>query len=143
MSTLAERPTLPTPAERPAADVVIYDGACRICTGQMQRLERWDRQGRLSFLSLHDAAVGQRYPDLTHDELMQQMVIVDRDGQRHRGAAAFAYLSRRLPSLWWLFPLRTPGTAGLWQWLYGQVASRRYLFGRVQKCDDGACAWKP
>ena len=132
---------LPTPEERPDADVVIFDGHCRFCTGQVQRLNRWDGGGRLAFLSLHDPVVAQRYPDLSHDQLMQDMYLVDRQGHRHRGAAAFRYLSRRLPRLWWLAPvMHIPFSLPLWQFLYRQVAKHRYWFGKTEQCDDGACA---
>src|SRR5262245_11680420 len=116
---------LPTPADRPAADVVIYDGHCRICTAQVRRLARWDGGGRLAFLSLHDPQVAARYPDLSFDELMRNMVVVDLQGGRHVGAAAVRYLSRRLPRLWLLAPLlHIPGSLPLWQWCYRQVADR-------------------
>ena len=121
-------------------DVLIYDGHCRICTAQVKRLARWDRHGRLSFISLHDPLVAERYPDLTHDELMRNMVVIDPRGGRHAGAAAVRYLTRRLPRLWWLSPfLHFPGSLPLWNWLYGVVARMRYRFGRVEACDDGAC----
>lgn len=132
--------SLPSPADRPQADVVIFDGHCRICTGQIRRLARWDWGGRLAYLSLHDAEVTRRWPDLTHDALMQEIFIVDQGDRRHRGASALRYLSRRLPTLWWLAPiLHLPGTLRFWQWLYRQVAQRRYRFGRIETCDDGSC----
>jgi predicted DCC family thiol-disulfide oxidoreductase YuxK len=138
-STIAVVP-LPTPAERPAADVVIYDGHCRICTGQIRRLAGWDSGGRLAYLSLHDAETARRYPDLSHEALMQDMYVVDQRGRRYRGAEAIRFLSRRLPRLWWLAPLlHLPGTLPLWQWCYRQVAKRRYRFGRIESCDDGSC----
>ncbi|HEY1598249.1 MAG TPA: DUF393 domain-containing protein [Pirellulales bacterium] len=134
-------PPLPGPDQRPLADVVIYDGECRMCTGQIGFLERWFAAGRLAYLSLHDARVPVRYPDLSHDDLMRQMYVVDRQGGRHGGAAAIRYLSRRLPRLWWLAPLmHVPGSMPLWQALYRQVANRRYWFGRREECTDGSCS---
>ena len=135
----AEKP-LPTPAERPDADVVIFDGHCRMCTAQVRKLVWWDCQHRLAFLSLHDPEVARRYPDLTHDALMKEIYIVDHQGTRHRGAGAIRYLSRRLRRLWWLAPLlHIPGSLPLWQWFYRQIAKRRYRFGRTDVCDDGSC----
>ncbi len=132
---------LPTPADRPAADVVIYDGDCRMCTAQIRSLAWWDCQGKLSYLSLHDPEVARRFPDLTYDMLMQQMYVVDSQGNRYGGAAAIRYLSRRLRRLWWLAPiLHIPGSLPLWQWLYGQVAKRRYRFGKLNQCDNDACS---
>lgn len=131
---------LPRPEAGEDVDVVLYDGQCRFCTTQIRHLARLDRGGQLAFLSLHDAEVARRYPDLTHDQLMEQMYIVDRAGRRHAGAAAFRYLTRRLPTLYVLAPLlHIPGSLGIWQWLYRQVANRRYLFGRVEACDGGTC----
>jgi predicted DCC family thiol-disulfide oxidoreductase YuxK len=133
--------SLPSPTDRPVAYVVIYDGDCRICTRQIAKLPWWDCQGKLAYLSLHDPEVRRRYPDLTHEMLMRDMYIVDRAGGRHRGAAAIRYLSRRLRRLWWLAPLlHIPFSLPVWQWLYRQIADRRYRFGRVESCDDGACS---
>jgi predicted DCC family thiol-disulfide oxidoreductase YuxK len=139
-ATVAAGSQLPNPDVRPLADVMIYDGHCRICTGQVRFLERLFSGGRLAYLSLHDAEVARRYPDLGHDALMREMYVIDRRGGRHRGAAAVRYLSRRVPRLWWLAPLlHVPGTMPFWAWLYRQVANRRYRFGRVETCDDGSC----
>jgi len=131
---------LPTIDERPGAAVVIYDGHCVFCRSQVNRLARWDHLGKLAFLSAHDPEVARRYPDLSHDDLMQQMYVVDPKGKRHAGAGGFRYLSRRLPLLWVLVPcLHIPFSLPVWQWLYRQVAKRRYRFGKVEECDDESC----
>ncbi|MCA9266829.1 MAG: DUF393 domain-containing protein, partial [Planctomycetales bacterium] len=85
--------------------------------------------------------VQRRWPDLSHEQLMQELVLVDQQGGRHGGAAAMRYLSRRLPLLWPLAPLlHIPFSMGLWRWLYRQVAARRYLIaGKRIECDDDAC----
>jgi len=133
---------LPTPAERPAGDIVIFDGHCKFCTGQVQNLLRWDSKSRLAFLSLHDPEVAKRFPDLTYDQLMEEMYVVDQQGNRYGGAAAFKYLTTRLPRLYILAPLiYIPFTMPLWRWGYRQVAKRRYaLMGKsADACDDGVC----
>jgi predicted DCC family thiol-disulfide oxidoreductase YuxK len=133
-------PQLVDPDERPGAEVVIYDGQCRFCRAQVERLARWDRSGRLAFISLHDRRVSQRYPDLAPEQLMQDMYLIDRQQRRHRGAAALRYLSRRLPRLWPLVPLlHLPGTLALWQAIYRQVAKRRYWGGKLDECETGSC----
>ena len=146
MATAVQQPKgihLPTPAENPNADIVIFDGHCKFCTGQVQRLARWDGSGRrLAFLSLHDPEVAKRFPDLTYDQLMEEMVVADRRGRRHAGAAAFKYLTTRLPRLYALAPLmHLPFTMPLWRWGYKQVAKHRYLLmGKTTgACDDDAC----
>ena len=122
-------------------DVVIYDGQCRFCRGQVRNLRRLDRTGRLRYLSLHDARVAQWYPDLSHDDLMSQMYVVAPDGSRYGGSEAVKRLSRRLPLLWPAMPiLHLPGTAGLWRWGYHQIAKRRYaIAGKTNDCAD-SCA---
>jgi predicted DCC family thiol-disulfide oxidoreductase YuxK len=132
--------TLPSPHDRPQADILIYDGHCRICRAQIARLHRWDTRGVLAYLSLHDAEVARRFPDLSHETLMSEMVLVDQQGQRHHGAEAVRYLSRRLPRLWPLSPiLHLPGMMPVWQWCYRRVANWRYRLGGRVACDDGSC----
>jgi predicted DCC family thiol-disulfide oxidoreductase YuxK len=139
----AARTKLPTIVENPDADILIYDGDCRFCSGQVQRLARLDGTGkRLAFISLHDPEVTRRWPDLTHEMLMEQMYLVDPQGNRYGGAAAFRYLTRRLPWLWILAPLmHIPFSLPVWQWMYRLVARHRYkLMGKTQTCDSDACA---
>lgn len=132
--------TLPSPRNHPQADVVIYDGQCAMCRAQVRRIARWDSGRRLAFLSLHDPAVAARYPDLTHDRLMREMVVVDRQGGRRGGADAVRYLSRRLPRLWPLAPLlHIPGSLPVWRWMYRLVARYRYLLGGKSACEDASC----
>ncbi len=134
--------SLPDPDAFPCddVDVVIFDGHCAFCQSQVRRLHRWSAGAKpLAYLSLHDPRVAQRYPQLSHEALMQQMYVVSAEGTAYGGAVAVRYLSRRLPLLWWAVPvLHLPGSAGVWRWLYGQVAKRRYrLAGKT--CDGDAC----
>ncbi|QDV14112.1 hypothetical protein CA51_40060 [Rosistilla oblonga] len=132
-------PDLADPDSRPDADVVIFDGQCNFCRGGVERLNWLDRRNRLAFISLHDERVAERYPDLSHDDLMQEMFVVDGQGKRHGGSDAVRYLSRQLALLWPIMPvLHLPGSAGVWRWMYKQVAKRRYrLAGK--NCDSGSC----
>jgi predicted DCC family thiol-disulfide oxidoreductase YuxK len=138
MGSMSHLP-LPTPKDHPEADVVIYDGHCQFCTRQVERLHRWDSSGRLAFLSLHDPAVSEYVPHLSHEQLMEQMYVVDRQGHARGGAQAFQYLTRHLFWLWPFAPLmHIPFTLPLWQWLYGQVAKRRYRWNS-STCENGTC----
>ncbi len=132
---------LPSPVDYPQTDVLIYDGHCRMCTAQVQRISRLDGKHRVTFISLHDPYVAEHYPDLTHDAMMKDMYLIDRRGRRHKGAAAFRYLSRRLPKLWPIAPLMNiPLTLPIMQWVYRQVAKRRYRFGKLDECENGSCS---
>ena len=129
---------LPDIDSLPGSDIVIYDGNCNFCKAQVRRLD-WFGKQRLSFVSLHDARVGERFPDLSFDELMEQMYVVTPSGERHGGAEAIKYLSRRLPRLWFLAPLmHIPFSLPVWRYLYRQVAKSRYQI--AGSCDEeGAC----
>jgi predicted DCC family thiol-disulfide oxidoreductase YuxK len=130
---------LPTPESRPGSHIVIYDGNCEFCTAQVRRLHRWDSGKRLSFLSLHDPQVNSRFPDLTHQQLMDEMLVVTPEGKRYGGANGFRYLTLRLPLLWPLAPVMNfPGLMPLWAWLYRQIAIRRYRWNKHSECSE-AC----
>jgi predicted DCC family thiol-disulfide oxidoreductase YuxK len=140
-SVQTEQP-LPTPDQRPDVDVVLFDGDCNFCRAQVRQLAWWDCQKKLSYLSLHDPEVARRWPDLPRERLMQEMCIIDRQGNRHWGPEAFRYLTTRLRRLWWLAPLLWfPGSMFLWRPLYRWIARNRYRFaGKAQACDSGTCS---
>ena len=120
---------LPDPDHRLEADVVVYDGSCRLCRGTVDWLARLDGRSRLAFLPLQDPRVRQRYPDLSLEDLQQHVYVISPGGRRRKGAGAVRYLSRRLPAMWAMAPLlHVPGTMPLWHWLYKQVARRRHGF---------------
>jgi predicted DCC family thiol-disulfide oxidoreductase YuxK len=134
MSTVA---TITTKT-RPPRDTVLYDGHCRFCRSQIAILRRLDLTGRLTFTSLHDPSVAADFPEISHDDLLSEMFVVDRQGRTHRGAGAVRYLSRHLAALWPLaLPLHIPGSMPLWRWLYGVVARNRYRIAGT--CDEGTC----
>jgi predicted DCC family thiol-disulfide oxidoreductase YuxK len=138
MAQLGEE--LPMPAELPDAQIVIWDGHCKFCYKQVRRL-RWFDGGRLSYLSLHDPLTATLCPDLSFEQLMEQMWVVappggDRPAQPVGGADAIRYLSRRLPRLWPIAPLmHLPFSMPLWRALYRFVAKSRYKI--AGKCDEG------
>ena len=132
---------LPDPRSAAGTDVVIYDGHCKFCRKQVVRVHAFDWGHRLSFISLHDPWVYKQYPELTHEQLMEEMYVVDQQGHKRGGAAAFRYLTRRLPLLWFLAPLmHIPFSLPLWSWMYRQIAKQRYRWGRLEDgCEDGTC----
>lgn len=141
-------PGLPSPLEFPRADVVIYDGRCVFCESQVRNLMWLDGKNRLSFISLHDPWVAEHFPDLSYDQMMEQIYLIPASehgysDDRLGGAAAIRYLSRRLPILWIVAPLmHLPFTLPIWQWGYRQIAKRRYKIAGKQgmQCDeDGTC----
>ena len=118
-------------------DVVLYDGQCNFCRSQINILRRLDGRNRLEFVSLHDPDVATNYPNLTYEQLMEQIWIVTPARTQFGGAYAVKYLSVRLPILWPIAPvMHIPFSMPLWSFLYRQVAKHRYkIAGR--DCDEG------
>lgn len=130
---------LPDPDQRPGSDVVLWDGECNFCRKQVNRLRALDLRGRLSFLSLHDHRAALRYPQLSYEQMLQEMWVITPKGARYGGADALRYLSRALPMLWPLAPLlHLPMSMRLWRRLYREIARRRYQLAGKQ-CDNGSC----
>lgn len=130
---------LPAIDSVPGADVVIFDGKCKFCQKQVRRLH-WYANGRLTFVSLHDPRVSERYPELSFEQMMKQMYVVTVEGRRFGGAAAIRYLSRSVPRLWFAAPfLHIPYSLPLWQFAYDRIASVRYRISGTEDCDDGSC----
>lgn len=139
MSTATVPAEFPTIAERPHAYVVIYDGQCKFCRANVKWISAID-QGKVSYISLHDPEVAERWPELTHEQLMKHLYLVDGD-DKYRGAAAFRFLSRKLVALWPIMPvMHIPGSLPLWQFIYDQIARIRYRFGKIDPCESGTCS---
>ena len=137
--TKPKRP-LVDPDENPGAAVVIWDGRCNFCRTQVERIQAFDPRSRLTYISLHDPRVAERYPELSYDQLMAQIWVVTPDGQRFGGADAIRFLSRYLPGLWWIAPvMHLPFAMPLWRYLYRVIANRRYRLAG-ENCDGGTCS---
>jgi predicted DCC family thiol-disulfide oxidoreductase YuxK len=125
-------------ARLPEQVLVLYDGECRFCRGQIAMLRRCDLFGRLRFLSLHDPSVAADFPELSRDALLERMHVIDRTGGVRDGAESVRYLSRLLPPLWPLAVLlHVPGSLPLWRWIYACIARNRYRI--AGSCSDGSC----
>ncbi|MEM8866082.1 MAG: DUF393 domain-containing protein [Planctomycetota bacterium] len=142
-----DTPKLPSPAERPEADIVLYDGQCNFCRASVTKLVWWDCQDKLAYLSLHEPEVAERWPDVSLDRLHEEMCIVERPasphpGRQHWGAEAIRYLSLRLRRLWWLAPVMYfPGIMLLAKPAYRFIARNRYLIaGKAEECESGTCS---
>lgn len=125
----------------PKRETVLYDGGCRFCIGQIGMLRRLDLGRRFDFRSLHEQSVATDFPELSRDELLSQMYVVDSAGLARGGADAVRYLTRKLVPLWPLAVLlHIPGTMPLWKACYRFIARNRYrIAGRSGSCDSGTC----
>lgn len=125
--------------------IVLYDGHCRFCAGQMKNLLALARPGAVQALSFQDPGVLARFPGLTHDECMKAMQLVTPDG---RVFTAFEAAVRAVATRPLLKPLAylyyVPGIRQLCDFVYRQVAARRYrIMGKTiaaEGCDGGTCS---
>ena len=124
--------------KHPRQDTVLFDGECRFCQRQIALLHRLDLRRRFIYTSLHEPSVATDFPELSIEQLQEQMFVIDTHGNARGGATAVRYLSRKLPLLWPLaLLLHIPGSLPIWNWLYAYVAKRRlWIAGR---CDATSC----
>lgn len=122
----------------PIRDTVLYDGQCRFCRSQIALLKVFSVSHRVDCISFRTTKASELFPEISHEQLMQQMYVVDPQGHARGGADAVRYLSRRIPFLWPLaLLLHIPGSLPLWKRLYAFVA--RHRFSIAGSCSDGEC----
>jgi predicted DCC family thiol-disulfide oxidoreductase YuxK len=118
--------------------VLIYDGHCPFCRGQVARLQRLVGK-RFKAESFQEKGVLERFPALTHDACMQEIKLVMGNGQILGGAHAIFFTLSLNPifrPVRWLYYL--PGIQQLMDWGYAQVAARRYNI-KPGDCPSGTC----
>ncbi len=120
---------------------LLYDGACRICTGQIGWIEAYNDAGWIEVLDMRSPEARARFPQVTPEDAQREVHLVAPDGTLYRGADAVRETLLRLPSLRGLGELmRLPGAMLFARPVYAWVAQNRYLLGgRTDACDDGAC----
>jgi len=117
---------------------LLFDGTCRFCTAQAERLRRFGR-GRVRVESAYAPGVRDRFPMLPQEGMMGEIKLVDADGRVLGGAAAIARtlehgggplgLVARLYRVW---PVRPIADAG-----YRVIARNRYRI--AGRCEDESC----
>ena len=118
--------------------VVVYDGACRFCIEQAQRLERLAGE-RVRLASFREPCVFEEHPQLTRAACERALQLVEPDGTVRSGADAVVHvlgLRAGLTPLRWLY--RVPGLRQLFDLGYRLVARNRFRL-RGEVCPDDAC----
>jgi predicted DCC family thiol-disulfide oxidoreductase YuxK len=120
---------------------LLYDGNCRICTGQAALVARYDSARRIEPLDMNTPEARARFPQVTPAAARRELHLVAPDGALYRGPEAVRETLLRLPRLWALGQLmRLPGVMALARPIYRLVARNRYLLGgRAAGCDGDAC----
>lgn len=120
---------------------MLYDGNCRICTGQARLVASYNDDGLIDIVDMNSPAARARFPQVTPAMARRELHLVGPDGSLHRGAEAVRETLLRLPALRGLGELMgLPGAMTLARPVYAWVARNRYLFGgSPAPCEDGTC----
>jgi predicted DCC family thiol-disulfide oxidoreductase YuxK len=131
-------PALVIPDRQPRAAltaptaVVIYDGACVVCTRMIDMLREWDRQGVLEIIPSQDPSVRVRFPWITPAAHAASIQFVELDERTWTGAAALRRILRAVHrgKAWsWLLALPFAESAYAW------FARHRYGLGCGEHCE--------
>lgn len=135
----ADRPVSPsrpptTEAMATGEAVAFYNGACPICSAEIDHYKRVvaRRGGAIAFHDVHaDRSALSRF-GIDGEAAKRRMYAVDEAGRLHGGIDAFAVIWERLPGYGWAARLiRSPRLRGPAAWLYDRVlAPGLYRFGK-------------
>lgn len=117
--------------------VVIYDGACAVCTRTVNRLREWDRDARFEMVPYQADGVRERFPEITAEEFERSVQLIGPEG-RFQGAAAVERILALVPRgrpLAWLF--RIPLVRPIAERVYRLFARNRHRFGCGEHCAVG------
>ena len=123
---------------------VFYDGACPVCSREIEHYRRQDRAGRLVPIDISAAAFDPEPFGIPLSAFMYELHGIDQVGQVYRGIEAFRAIWRAFPNSTGYRALATlvslPVINPLARLGYRVFARLRpYLPGRRERCDIGTC----
>ncbi|ODP98414.1 thiol-disulfide oxidoreductase DCC [Salinivibrio sp. SS3] len=120
---------------------VFYDSMCPLCVKEMRKLSRWDIQGALQLVDIHQADFSVRFPDIDPSAANRILHAQDSGGQIVYGLDATYVAWRAVNKGYWVKWLRWPGIAWFADKLYLFFAQHRYRISalltgqaRCQQC---------
>jgi predicted DCC family thiol-disulfide oxidoreductase YuxK len=120
--------------------VIIYDGHCKFCVGQVNRLVGDDH--RIAYRSFRDSGVLDDYPGLDFESCVKEMKLI-KNGRIYGGAEAVFRTVMIRHRVWGkIFLLYyVPGIRSLMDGGYRWVARNRFrIAGRTtEDCESGVC----
>ncbi len=122
--------------------IVVYDGDCRFCCRQVERIRRWDTRAQLEYVTRQQPELIERMPALADADFNTGMRLITLDGTIHVGADAVYQIARRLPRwrrIVWVY--RVPVIHALARLVYAWIAANRLRLSRT--CEEGACKLPP
>jgi len=129
-STASVRARAIAPAPDGKRPLVVYDGSCGICAGNLPWLHRLDWLGRFDDLPYQSEEVYRLFPQLHRTQCEQALQLAFPDGRVYAGAEAFRAVFLRMPLTLPLGLLMAiPPLPWLLRKLYPVLARNRYRLG--------------
>jgi len=126
-----------------AANILLYDDQCPMCTFQMRVLTWLDWFNAASLVPMSDPRAKEIAPRLTPEDFSAAIHCVTPDGRIYRGARCIRYIGMRMLLLVPVaLVLWIPGVIWIAEKIYAWVSRNRYVLSRVFGC-KGACAILP
>jgi predicted DCC family thiol-disulfide oxidoreductase YuxK len=123
---------------------VFYDGACIVCSTEIEQYRRQDRVGRLTLVDISTTEFKPERYGISLQEFMFELHVIDNEGTVFKGIEGFW-------AIWQAFPASTlygllgtiitmPLVNPLARLAYrGFARIRRYLPKRHKNCENGSC----
>ena len=120
--------------------LVVYDGDCSFCRGQVARIQRMDPGDQFEYRPRQEAGLQQEYPQLAQHASQDGLRVILPDGRVQIGADAVYQINRLLPYFRHVaFVYHIPGLHALFKFVYSMVSRNRQRISRIY-CKDGSCA---
>jgi len=117
-------------AERPQKPIVIYDGACGICAGNLKWLYRLDTLKKFDSMPYQTDKLPVLFPHLNLEQCEKAMHLVFPDGKTYTGTDAFREIFLRMPLMFVLgLIMSIPPIGWMLRRLYPVLARNRYRLG--------------
>lgn len=129
----------------PGRRILLYDGHCRFCQAGAKKLLRLAKPGTVDLVSFQDPGVLDRFPGLTYEDCMKQMILITPEGRVIGGVEAGVEALATRPWIGWLArAYYIPGLHRCLDRAYAWIAAHRYkLMGKTIAeggCEGGTCA---
>ncbi len=123
---------------------VFYDGACIVCSTEIEHYREKDSHDRLILVDISRVDFDPDHYGKTRDDLMGRLHVLDRDGVFYMGLDAFPVIWQALPGRIYRvlsFLVTLPGLHSLFQVVYQLFARyRKYLPKRKHSCKSERCS---
>ena len=122
----------PAEYEKP---VVLFDGVCNLCASSVQFIIARDRTAQFRFASLQSDFAISLLEAIGYESRALESVVLIEAGQVTERSTAALRIARRLTFPWWLAYGCLVVPRPLRDWIYDQIAARRYRwFGKMDEC---------